>query len=64
MYAPASDLARAKVRLDLARQHCFLPEEFGGVLGRVDCLLRHLLTLGETTLAHEIALYRDSPFDV
>ena len=53
MYAPASDLARAKVRLDLARQHCFLPEEFGGVLGRVDCLLRHLLRLGETTLAHE-----------
>ncbi len=51
MYAPVSELARAKARLDLAWQHHILPEDLGGVLSRIDCLLRHLLTLGETTFA-------------
>lgn len=53
MYAPVSELARAKARLDLSRQHHILPEDLGGVLSRIDGLLRHLLTLGKTTMAFE-----------
>lgn len=53
MYAPVKELARARVRLDLAKQHRIVVEDSSGVLGRVDCLLRHLLTLGEIMLAGE-----------
>ena len=51
MYASLSDLNSAKARVDLTRQHRNLPEDLGGVLGGVDCLLQHLLTKGEFALA-------------
>ena len=51
MYAPVSELARAKVQLDLVRQQRTVSEDFGGVLGGVDTLLRHLVTLGKLILS-------------